>query len=108
MRRTLAFTLGAAAVLAITPTAVAQDAPPAEEAAPAATISDAEIQAYANVAVELNKIQSDASLSEADKSAQMTAAVQKSGLDPARFNAITEAASKDPQLKQKLQEAVRQ
>ena len=95
-------------MLVMVPEAVAQDAAPVEEAAPTATISDAEIQAYANVAVELNKIQSDASLSEADKSAQMTAAVQKSGIDPARFNAITEAASKDPQLKQKLQEAVRQ
>jgi hypothetical protein len=95
-------------MLAMMPAAAAQDAAPVEEAAPAATISDAEIQAYADVAVALNKIQADASLSEADKSARMSAAVQKSGMDPSRFNAITEAASKDPQLKQKLQEAVRQ
>lgn len=108
MKRIFALTLAGFSMLAVAPAAMAQEAPPADEASPAASFSDADIQTYASVAVELNKIQSDASLSEADKSTQMAAAVQKSGMDAAKFNAITEAAAKDPALKQKLQDAVRQ
>lgn len=96
------------AALAATPQAFAQDAAPAEQTAPASTFSDAEIQTYAGVAAQINKIQSDAAIPEADKQAQMAAAVQKSGLDVAKFNAITEASKTDPVLQQKLQAAVRQ
>lgn len=89
------------------PSAIAQDAAPADKAAPASSFSDADIKAYAGVALKINKIQADAALSEADKQKQMAAAVQDSGMDVAKFNAITEASKSDPALKQKLQEAAR-
>lgn len=106
MKKAFAVTLGAL-TLAAAPYASAQDAAPApaEQAAPAATFSDGDIKTYAGVAAQLNKIQSDAALSETDKQAQMAAAVQASGLEIAKFNAITEASKSDPELQKKIQAA---
>jgi hypothetical protein len=91
--------------------ALAQVAAPAPGAAQqpdaaSAAISDADIQAYASVAVKLNEISGNAALSEADKNAQMAAAVQSSGLDVAKFNAITESSKSDPALQKKIQDAM--
>jgi len=106
--KAFAVILGAAAIAAA-PQVLAQEAAPpapAEQAAPTSSFSEADITAYAGVAVQINKIQADAALSEADKQTQMAAAVQNSGMDIAKFNAITEASKTDPVLKQKLQAAV--
>lgn len=107
MTKAFAFILGAAAIVA-SPQAFAQDAAPsaADQAAPNSSFSEADIAAYAGVAAQINKIQADAALSEADKQAQMAAAVQQSGMDISKFNAITEASKTDPVLKQKLHAAV--
>lgn len=108
MKKAFAVTLGAL-TLAAAPYASAQDAAPApaEQAAPAAasTFTDGDIKTYAGVAAQLSKIQSDAALSETDKQAQMAAAVQASGLEIAKFNAITEASKSDPELQKKIQAA---
>lgn len=110
MKKTLALALGGLMLAGGATSALAQDAPapgaaPQADAASAA-ISDADIQAYASVAVKLNEISGNAALSEADKNAQMAAAVQASGLDIAKFNAITEASKSDPALQQKIQDAM--
>lgn len=110
MKKTLALALGGLMLAGGATSALAQDAP-APDAAPradaaAAAISDADIQAYASVAVKLNEISGNAALSEADKNAQMAAAVQSSGLDIAKFNAITEASKSDSALQKKIQDAM--
>lgn len=104
MKKT-AILVASAIGLATASPALAQDTGPAAEAAPSTSYSDADVQAYAAVAAELNRIQADTALSETDKQNQMVAAVQNSGLDVDRFNAITEASRTDPELRQKLQEA---
>jgi hypothetical protein len=58
------------------------------------------------VAAKVNGIQGNASLSEADKTAQTSAAVKGSGLDADKFNAITAASQTDPQVRQKLHDAM--
>ncbi|PZU58942.1 MAG: hypothetical protein DI547_08740 [Sphingobium sp.] len=93
--------------------ALAQSAAPASPpaaptaAAPAAagSFTDEELTKFASAATELNKIQADAGVPAADKQPKMLAAVQASGLDPARFNTIAEAAQSDPALQQKIQAA---
>lgn len=105
-KKTLAIILGTAAMTAA-PQAFAQEAAPAEQAAPASSFSDADIQAYAGVAAKINQIQAEAGLSETDKQAQMASAVQSSGLDVAKFNAITEASKTDTALREKLQAAAK-
>lgn len=92
--------------------ALAQDAPapaatPAAPAAPAtpANFSDADIKQFAAAAVEVTKIQQDASIPAADKQPKMLAAVQASGLPPEKFNQIGQAAAADPALQQRIQAA---
>lgn len=105
-KQTLAIILGTAAIAAA-PQAFAQEAAPVEQAAPTSSFSEAELQAYAGVAAKLNQIQAEAGLSETDKQAQMASAVQSSGLDIAKFNAITEASKTDTALREKLQAAAK-
>lgn len=108
-KKTLAIILGTAAIAAA-PQAFAQEAAPAEPAAapaPASSFSEADLQAYAGVAAKLNEIQAEAGLSETDKQAKMASAVQSSGLDIAKFNAITEASKTDTALREKLQAAAK-
>ncbi len=103
----------AGATLIATP-ALAQDAAPApapapEAAAPAAaptTVSDAEIKQFAKAALAADKVSKDAAIPAADKQKQMAGAVASSGLEPARFNAIAQAAQSDPALQQRVQAAV--
>lgn len=92
--------------------AFAQDAAaPAASAAPAAptagasNFSDADIKQFAAAAVEVTKIQQDASIAEADKQPKMVAALQASGIPPEKFNQIGQAAAADPALQQRIQAA---
>lgn len=82
--------------------AMAQDAPPAPAAAPAAAgePTDAELTQFA---VAMKTVQSVAATVQngtptEDQQAQMAAAVQNSGLAVERFNAISAAVSGDPVL----------
>lgn len=93
-----------AGALALIPVAFAQTANPAPSSA-AASVSDADVQKFAVAAVALNGVQADASIAPADKPAKMAAAVQQSGLDPQKFNAIAQAAETDPLLQKKIQVA---
>lgn len=105
--------IGSAALMGAAPLLAQTTAPapaPAQPAAPAASASassftEAEIKQFANAAVEVTKVQSDASIPAADKQPKMLAALQASGLDPAKFNAIGEAAASDPALQQRIQAA---
>jgi hypothetical protein len=97
--------LSTAAVAQTTAPSGAAPASPPAAAAGATNFSDADLQKFASAAIELNKIQSDASVPAADKQPKMLAAVQASGMDPAKFNAIAEAAQSDPSLQQKIQAA---
>ncbi|RYM14090.1 MULTISPECIES: DUF4168 domain-containing protein [Sphingomonadaceae] len=89
--------------------ALAQDAAaptaPTAPAAGASNFSDSDIKQFAAAAVEVTKIQSDASIAEADKQPKMLAALQASGLPPEKFNQIGQAAAADPALQQRIQAA---
>lgn len=80
-------------------------ATPAAPAAGASNFSDSDIKQFAAAAVEVTKIQSDASIAEADKQPKMLAALQASGLPPEKFNQIGQAAAADPALQQRIQAA---
>lgn len=89
------------------PSTTQPEAAPAQPQAtpqPGATeFSQADIQKFAMAALEVSKIQSDAGTPVADKPAKMVEAVQGQGLDPATFNAISEASQSDPELQQAIQ-----
>ncbi|MCP1469996.1 hypothetical protein J3E64_001683 [Sphingobium sp. OAS761] len=97
-----------AAQTAATPADPATAATPSTPAAPAAdagSFSEGEIKQFAAAAVEVTKIQQDASIPAADKQPKMLAAVQSSGLPPEKFNQIGQAAAADPALQQRIQAA---
>ncbi len=104
--------MATAALFAVAPlaaqTAPAQSAPaaPAASAAGSSSFSDGDIKQFAAAAVEVTKIQSDASIPAADKQPKMLAALQASGLPPEKFNQIGQAAATDPALQQRIQAAV--
>lgn len=89
--------------------ALAQDAaaPAPAPAAPATagSFSDTDIKQFAAAAVEVTKIQADASIPAADKQPKMLAALQASGMPPEKFNQIGQAAAADPALQQRIQAA---
>lgn len=103
--------IGSVALMGAAPLFAQAAAPaPAQPAAPAASasassFSEADIKQFASAAVEVTKVQSDASIPAADKQPKMLAALQASGMDPAKFNAIGEAAASDPALQQRIQAA---
>ncbi len=103
--------LASAALFASAPLLAQQAATPATPATPAApsagasTYSDADIKQFAAAAVAVTKIQSDTTISEADKQPKMLAALQASGIAPEKFNAIGQAAATDPALQQRIQAA---
>ena len=90
---------------AAAPAAPATSATPAAPAAGSSSFSDAEIKQFAAAAVEVTKIQQDASIADADKQPKMLAALQASGMPPEKFNQIGQAAAADPALQQKIQAA---
>ncbi|WP_066528852.1 DUF4168 domain-containing protein [Sphingobium sp. EP60837] len=102
-------TLFAAAPLlaqgATAPTTPATPAAPATPSAGAAKYSEADLKQFAAAAVEVTKIQSDASIAEAEKQPKMLAALQASGIAPEKFNEIGQAAAADPALQQRIQAA---
>ena len=100
--------LAAAPVLAQGAAAPATPATPATPAAPSAAagnFSDADIKLFAAAAVEVTKIQSDASIADAEKQPKMLAALQASGIAPEKFNEIGQAGAADPALQQRIQAA---
>ncbi|WP_343612057.1 DUF4168 domain-containing protein [Novosphingobium sp.] len=112
-------TLSSIAALAFVPAAFAQTAPatatpeastPPAAAAPAApaaagAFSDDDVQKYATALVAVNKVQTDTTVPDADKQAKMAAAVQQSGVDIQKFNAITQSMQTDKALQQRIQVA---
>lgn len=70
-----------------------------------ATVTDQEVDAFASALVDINKVQADTTLQAADKQQKMVAVLQQNGLEPARFNAIAQAAQTDTALNQKIQTA---
>lgn len=97
--------IASAALFAVAPLA-AQTAPaPAAPAVGASSFSDGDIKQFAAAAVEVTKIQSDASIPAAEKQPKMLAALQASGLPPEKFNQIGQAAATDPALQQRIQAA---
>lgn len=81
----------------------AASAQPQGALAGATAFSQADIQKFAMAALEVSKIQTDAGTPAADKPAKMVEAVQGQGLDPATFNAISEASQSDPDLQKAIQ-----
>lgn len=119
--RTSIITLGATLFCA---PAFAQDMAPAQPATPAqttpapapatpppaapatsATITDAEIAQFATAALAVDKVTKDTTIAAADKNAKMAEAVTAAGLDPNRFNAISQAMQADPALNTRIQKA---
>ena len=100
--------VGAAAALSFVPGAMAQDPAPPTAPAAAATAgpySDDDVQKYAVALVAVNKVQTDAGITDADKPAKMAAAVNQSGVDIVKFNAMTQAMQADKALAARIQTA---
>lgn len=106
--------LGASLLCA--PAAFAQDTTPAQPAAPAQTapapataapapVTDAEVTQFATAALAVEKVRKDMTVADADKNAKMADAVKAAGLDPVRFNEISQAMQADPTLNKRIQTA---
>lgn len=99
------------ATLLSAPVAFAQETPatsqtspaPATPAAPAAAVTDAEVTQFVTAALAIEKINKDTTVAAADKNAKMADAVKSSGLEPSRFNEISQAMQSDPTLNQRIQ-----
>ncbi len=104
------FTL-AAASLAMSGAALAQETAPPQQTAPAqaapksADISDDQVDRFALAVLKVQQIARDTAVDEQQKQAQMMAAVQESGMQPQEFQAIAVASQSDPQLQQRIQTA---
>ncbi|MET0308144.1 MAG: DUF4168 domain-containing protein [Sphingomonas sp.] len=104
------------ASLLCTPAAFAQTTAPAQPATPAQTapaapsaapgpVTDTEVTQFATAALAVEKIRKDTTVADADKNAKMADAVKMAGLDPNRFNEISQAMQGDPTLNKKIQAA---
>lgn len=71
----------------------------------ASTFTDTEIQQYATAALAVNKINEDTSIPAAEKNPKFVAAITSSGLQPQRFNEISQAMASDTALNQRIQAA---
>ncbi|WP_139810163.1 DUF4168 domain-containing protein [Sphingomonas azotifigens] len=76
--------------------------------AAASTFTDTEVQQYAKAALAVNKINADASIPTAEKNTKFVAAITSSGLQPQRFNEISQAMASDTALNQRIQAAAAQ
>lgn len=74
----------------------------------ASTFTDTEVQQYAKAALEVNKINADAAIPAAEKNTKFVAAITASGLQPQRFNEISQAMASDTALNQRIQAAAAQ
>jgi hypothetical protein len=107
--------LASALLLAGAPLMAQQAATPADPAMPEATTpaapaaagsySDEDLKQFAAAAIEVTKLQSDASVPADQKQPKMLAALQAKGIAPEKFNAIGQAAASDPALQQRIQAA---
>jgi hypothetical protein len=106
----LSLTLAASGLL-MTGTALAQEAPATSPATPQqgstapATVSQTEVDQFALAALRVQQIAHDQAVTQEQKQAAMTAAVQKTGLPPQRFNQIAEATQSDEALNARVQAA---
>jgi len=71
-------------------------------------ITPQDIDNFAKAVIEVNKIQADTSLDQSQKQTAMAEAVEKSDLDPYKFNTIVEASQTNPELQQRVQVAIAQ
>ena len=101
----------AVATLALTQAAAAQTpaaqtpAPAAPAAAPAGPVSDQDLKAYARALLDIDKLRTaPGGLTQP----AMVEAVQKAGLDPAKFNDLSNRMRNDPAFNQTVQAAVRE
>ncbi len=76
--------------------------------AAASTFTDTEVQQYAKAALAVNKINADTSIPAAEKNPKFVAAITASGLQPQRFNEISQAMASDTALNQRIQAAAAQ
>jgi hypothetical protein len=96
------------AALLWAPAAFAQDAAPAPipaTPAAAASVTDAEVTSFATAARTVSKLQADAAVPEADKQTKIVAAIQGSGITPARFNEIATLFQSDPAFQARVRAA---
>lgn len=105
----------AATAQTTTPATPAQPAPATQEqattgagAASTATVTDTEVKQYAVAALAVNKINADTSIPTAEKNPKFVAAITASGLQPQRFNEISQAMASDTALNQRIQAAAAQ
>lgn len=95
------------AMLTATSPSFAQETPAAPSApAVSSDFSDGDIQKFALVVADARKIFADAGTPEPEKQAKLVTVLQQRGLEPEKFNAIGEAAQKDPALRQKIQAGI--
>jgi hypothetical protein len=87
-------------------------APPADATAPStgavasATVTDAEVSSYAEAATKVQEIAKNATLPDDAKQQQMASAVTAAGLEPQRFNEISQAVGADAELRARIQTAM--
>lgn len=72
------------------------------------TFTDTEVKQYATAALAVNKINADTSIPTAEKNTKFVAAITASGLQPQRFNEISQAMASDTALNQRIQAAAAQ
>jgi len=77
-------------------------------AASTSAVSDTEVKQYASAALAVNKINADTSIPTAEKNTKFVAAITSSGLQPQRFNEISQAMASDTTLNQRIQAAAAQ
>lgn len=70
-----------------------------------APVTDAEVTQFATAALAVTKVQADAAVPAADKNTKSVEAITAAGIQPARFNEISEAMRADPALNQRIQTA---
>lgn len=86
--------------------AQAEPAAPATPAAGAATVSDAQVDAFAAATVKVQAIDADTSIAAEQKQEKMRAAVTEAGLDAATYNKIGQALASDTALRTRVQTAM--
>ncbi len=77
-------------------------------AASTSAVNDTEVKQYATAALAVNKINADTSIPTAEKNTKFVAAITASGLQPQRFNEISQAMASDTALNQRIQAAAAQ
>ena len=94
--------------------AAAQEAAPAApqpampEIEPAGEVSDEEVSSFALTALVLEQVTRDTALPEEQKEAAMMGVMQKTGMQPQRFNQIAMAGQSDTALQQRIEAAAKQ